>query len=377
MSTFSRTDTSVLGRWWWTVDRWNLAALLALMGFGALLVLAASPAAADRISGVGTFQLAKRHFLLLPAAAAFMIGISLMPVKKVRRFAVIGMGLTILALLATLVLGVEIKGATRWINVLGFSLQPSEFVKPFFAVTIAWMLASAKSDEGIPGTWIAIGIWLVVISLLLMQPDLGQTVVVTAIGGVQLFLAGLPMILVGGLILFAALGLITAYFTLPHVTARIDGFLDPAAGSRYQVNRSMEAFKNGGLLGQGPGEGTVKSQLPDAHSDFIFSVAGEELGLIACLIIVSLFAFVVLRGFSRLLQENNLFVLLACTGLLVQFGLQAIINMASAIHLIPTKGMTLPFISYGGSSLLALAVGMGMVLAFTRRRPHGDYEGGI
>ena len=373
MSTFSRMDTSVIGRWWWTVDRWNLAAILALMAFGALLILAASPAAADRI-GVGTFQLAKRHFLLLTAAAAFMIGISLLPVKKVRRLAVIGMGLTILAMLATLIFGLEIKGATRWINVLGFSLQPSEFVKPFFAVSIAWMLSSSKSDDGIPGTWIAIGIWLVVISLLLMQPDLGQTVVITAIGGVQLFLAGLSMVLVGVFILLAALGLIAAYITLPHVTARIDGFLDPDAGNRYQVNRSMDAFKNGGLLGQGPGEGTVKSQLPDAHSDFIFAVAGEELGLIACLIIVSLFAFVVLRGFSRLLRENNFFVLLAGTGLLTQFGLQAIINMASAIDLIPTKGMTLPFISYGGSSLLALAIGMGMVLALTRSRPHGSYE---
>ncbi|WP_020592598.1 FtsW/RodA/SpoVE family cell cycle protein [Kiloniella laminariae] len=373
MSTFARTDTSVVGRWWWTVDRWNLAALLALMAFGALLVLAASPAAADRI-GVGTFQLAKRHFTLLPAAACMMISISLLSVRKIRRFAVIGLGITVVLLLATLVLGVEIKGATRWVNLLGFSLQPSEFAKPFFAVTIAWMLASAKTEEGIPGTWIAIGIWLVVISLLMMQPDLGQTVVITAIGGVQLFLAGLPMMLVGVFILLAALGLIIAYYTLPHVTARIDGFLDPATGNSFQVNRSMEAFKNGGLLGQGPGEGTIKSLLPDAHSDFIFSVAGEELGLIACLIIVCLFAFVVLRGFSRLLHENNLFVLLACTGLLTQFGLQAIINMASTLHLIPTKGMTLPFVSYGGSSLLALAVGMGMVLALTRRRPHGGYE---
>ncbi|MCZ4279294.1 putative peptidoglycan glycosyltransferase FtsW [Kiloniella laminariae] len=373
MSTFARTDTSIVGRWWWTVDRWNLAALLALMAFGALLVLAASPAAADRI-GVGTFQLAKRHFTLLPAAACLMIGISLLSVRKIRRFAVIGLGFTVVLLLATLVFGVEIKGATRWVNLLGFSLQPSEFAKPFFAVTIAWMLASAKTEEGIPGTWIAIGIWLVVISLLMMQPDLGQTVVITAIGGVQLFLAGLPMMLVGVFILLAALGLIIAYYTLPHVTARIDGFLDPATGNSFQVNRSMEAFKNGGLLGQGPGEGTIKSLLPDAHSDFIFSVAGEELGLIACLIIVCLFAFVVLRGFSRLLHENNLFVLLACTGLLTQFGLQAIINMASTLHLIPTKGMTLPFVSYGGSSLLALAVGMGMVLALTRRRPHGGYE---
>jgi cell division protein FtsW len=191
---------------------------------------------------------------------------------------------------------------------------------------------------------------------------------VTAIWGAEYFLAGLSLIWVGGLVLFSVLGLVGAYFLLPHVTARIDSFLDPAAGDRYQVGRSIEAFMNGGLFGRGPGEGTVKAQLPDAHSDFIFAVAGEELGLIACLIILGLFGFIVLRGFSRLLRENSLFVLLAVSGLLVQFGLQALINMGSALHLMPTKGMTLPFISYGGSSLIALAIAVGMVLALTRRR---------
>jgi cell division protein FtsW len=192
--------------------------------------------------------------------------------------------------------------------------------------------------------------------------------VVSVILGVEMFVAGLPLVWVGLLGVTAAAGLAGVYAALPHVSARIDGFFDPAASDRYQVERSIEAFANGGLFGRGPGEGTVKALLPDAHSDFIFAVAGEEFGLLACLVIVGLFAFVVLRGFSRLLQENSLFILFACTGLLAQFGVQALINMASALHLMPTKGMTLPFISYGGSSLMGLALAMGMVLALTRRR---------
>ena len=273
-----------------------------------------------------------------------------------------------LLLALTLLVGPEIKGATRWIPILGFSLQPSEFVKPFFAVVAAWMFAAEKDSPGVPGTIIASALWLIIVALLLMQPDLGQSALVTAIWGAQFFLSGMSLVWVGLLAAVAVVGLIGAYFVLPHVAARINSFFDPAAGDRYQIDRSIEAFMNGGLFGRGPGEGTVKAQLPDSHSDFIFAVAGEELGMVACLIIVALFAFVVLRGFARLLQETNLFVLLAVSGLLVQFGLQALINMGSSLHLMPTKGMTLPFISYGGSSLLALSVGMGMVLALTRKR---------
>ena len=210
--------------------------------------------------------------------------------------------------------------------------------------------------------------WLLVVALLLLQPDVGQTFVVTAVWGTQFFLAGLSLVWVGFLVAFGIASLVGAYFALPHVAARINGFLDPQAGDQYQINRSLEAFMNGGLYGRGPGEGTVKALLPDAHSDFIFAVAGEELGLFACLIILALIGFVVLRGLARTFNDTDLFVLLAAGGLLVQFGLQALINMASTLHLMPTKGMTLPFISYGGSSLMALAVGMGMVLALTRRR---------
>ncbi|MEM7222157.1 MAG: putative lipid II flippase FtsW [Pseudomonadota bacterium] len=367
MNIFSRTDTSVLGHWWWTVDRWILAALILLMAIGAILILAASPAAAERI-GLPSFQLAQRQFILLPPALAILIGVSLLEPRWIRRLAVVGLVGALLLCVMTLLTGNEIKGATRWISIGGLSLQPSEFVKPCFAVAAAWLFAQERCQIGFPGRWLVAGLWLAVVSLLLLQPDLGQAFVVTAVWGVQFFLAGLPMLWVGILMALGVLGLFGAYVALPHVTARIDSFIDPQAGDRYQIDRSIEAFMRGGLFGKGPGEGTVKAQLPDSHSDFIFAVAGEEFGLIVCLIILLLFAFVVLRGFSRAFQDRSLFALLATSGLLAQFGLQALINMASSLHLMPTKGMTLPFISYGGSSLLALALGMGMVLALTRRR---------
>ncbi len=372
MNGFARTDTSVLGRWWWTVDRWTLVAIFALMGFGAILILAASPAAGQRI-GLDAFHLAGRQLVLLPIAAILIIAFSLASPRWIRRAAVIGLVGSLLLLVFTLMFGAEVKGATRWLSIFGFSLQPSEFVKPFFAVVSAWMFAAEKTDDGFPGGKIATALWLIVVALLLLQPDVGQAMLVSAIFGAQFFLAGLPLFWVLLLALLPVAGLTLGYFFMPHVAARIDSFLDPAAGDKYQIGRSIEAFMNGGLFGRGPGEGTIKSQLPDAHSDFIFAVAGEELGLLVCLMIVGLFAFVVLRGFSRLMQESNFFILLAVSGLLVQFGLQALINMASTLHLMPTKGMTLPFISYGGSSLLALGLSVGMILSLTRRR--AGYEG--
>ncbi|WP_421706940.1 FtsW/RodA/SpoVE family cell cycle protein [Algihabitans sp.] len=367
MSSFARADTSIIGRWWWTVDRWTLAALAVLMGIGAVLILAASPAVSERI-GLGSFSLAKRQLVLLPLAAACLIGTSLLSVTWVRRLGVLGLLGTLVLLIATLAIGPEIKGAQRWINLLGFSLQPSEFLKPFFAISCAWLFALGKSQPAFPGTALAMALFGLFATLLLAQPDLGQTFVLGVIFGVQFFLAGVPMVLVVALGICGLVGLVGAYVFLPHVTERIDLFLDPAAGDSFQIDRSLEAFVHGGLWGVGPGEGRVKAVLPDAHSDFVFAVAGEELGLVLCLLIVTVYGFVVLRGFARLLGESSLFVLLAATGLLTQFGLQALINMGSALNLIPTKGMTLPFISYGGSSLLALAVGMGLLLALTRRR---------
>ena len=367
MTTFARTDTSILGRWWWTVDRWTLAAIACLIFLGVILVFAASPAVAKRI-GLDSFYLARHHLMMLPPAVGIILGVSMMTPRGVRRLAAIGFVVALVLTMLTLFVGNEIKGATRWISIGGFSLQPSEFLKPCFAVVAAWMFAAQNGDQQVPGNLISIVLYCLVAGLLLLQPDLGMTFVVTVTWFAQFFLAGLPIIWVAVLGLLGIAGLIGAYFAFPHVAERIDGFLDPSSGDSYQVDRSLEAFTNGGLYGRGPGEGTVKQFLPDAHADFIFAVAGEELGLFACLLIVGLFAFVVLRGLSRVLRENSQFVQLAATGLLVAFGLQALINMGSALHLMPTKGMTLPFISYGGSSLLALSLGMGMLLALTRRR---------
>ena len=368
MLAYGRGDTSIIGRWWFTLDRWSLVALLILLGFGGVLTLAASPAVAERI-GLGTFSLAHQQLLILPAACGALLAASLLTPTWVRRLGVVGLGVCLVLLLLTLMFGDTFKGATRWINILGFSLQPSELLKPAFVITAAWMLAAGKEEAWFPGQTIAIGLFLLAAGLLMLQPDLGQTLLLSAVFGIQLFLAGLPIAAVAILGAGAVTAMVSAYFLFPHVRHRIDSFVDPEAGDRYQIDRSLEAFRSGGLFGQGPGEGTVKHFLPDAHADFVLAVAGEEFGLIACAVIVLLFAFVVLRGFGQLLQQDNLFVLLAAGGLLAQFGLQALINMGSALHLIPTKGMTLPFLSYGGTSLLATAGGMGLLLALTRKRP--------
>ncbi|MBF0333433.1 MAG: cell division protein FtsW [Alphaproteobacteria bacterium] len=372
MSIASRTDTSTLGRWWWTVDRWTIAAVGALIAVGMLLTMAASPAVAERI-GTDSFHFVRRQFAFLPLVVAVIFTVSLMTPRKVRRLAAVAFVGSLAMMALTLVVGVEIKGATRWLSIAGISIQPSEFVKPSFAVVAAWMFAESRRVPDFHGAWISIGLFGLVSALLLAQPDFGMTLVVGAVWGTQFFLAGLHLFWV---VLVAAIGLggiVAAYFVFPHVASRIDRFLDPSVGDSFQVVKALQAFQDGGIFGRGPGEGRVKAVLPDAHTDFIMAVAGEEFGLIACLLVVGLFAFVVLRGFTRMLEEENLFVLLATSGLLVQFGLQSIVNMASTLHLMPTKGMTLPFISYGGSSLLALGLGMGMVLALTRRR--ADPEG--
>jgi cell division protein FtsW len=370
MAGISRTDTSLVARWWWTIDRWNLAALISIAGIGALMALAASPSVAERI-GLDTFYFARRQFVYLMLAIIVMFSVSLLSPRGIRRLAVACLAASLVLMAAVLLFGSEIKGASRWLQLGPISLQPSEFVKPSFAVVAAWMFAEGRLDNKFPGYVVSTGLFVLTAALLLMQPDIGMTMVVAAIWGVQFFLAGLPLILVALIACMFIGGGVAAYFTFPHVQGRIDRFLDPAAGESYQVMRGIEAFQNGGLFGRGPGEGRVKEMLPDAHADFIFAVTGEEFGLIACLIIICLFAFVVFRGFSRIFKGNDLFVLLVVVGLLVQFGLQAIINMASSVHLIPPKGMTLPFISYGGSSAVALAYAMGMVLALTREQPGG------
>jgi cell division protein FtsW len=374
-SAFARTDHSVVGRWWWTVDRWTLVALAVLIGVGALLVTAASPPVAERIH-LPTFYFVIHQAIMLVPTLALMLGISLLTPRGVRRLA-LGMFIVFFFLTAlTLVAGSEIKGATRWVGVGPLTLQPSEFLKPAFAVVSAWLFARqhAARADGVffPGYFLAIAAFLAVVGVLMLQPDFGMTFVCTAIWFAEFFLAGLPIVFVLALAVMGVGGLVGAYFIFPHIASRVDRFLDPASGDTYQVDRSLEAFIHGGLTGTGPGQGSVKLSLPDAHADFIFAVAGEELGLAATLFIVALFGFIVLRGFARALKDTDLFVVLAVGGLLTQFGLQALIHMGSSLHLLPAKGMTLPFISYGGSSMLALGMGTGMALALTRTRFPGS-----
>ncbi len=361
-----RDDRSVIGQWWWTVDRWSLSAILAIMAFGVLLTLAASPPAAERI-GADSFMFAKRQFVFLPMALMMTLAISLASPRHVRRLALLVFCASVVMLAATFVIGVEIKGARRWIAVPGLSsVQPSEFVKPILAVISAWLMAQSRVERRVPGYFLSTLLVGTVLALLLMQPDLGMSIVVAAVWAAQLFVVGLPMWIAGVGVIGGAGSLVGAYFVFSHVRSRFDRFLDPSSGDNYQVNTALEAFMNGSLFGRGPGEGTVKAQLPDAHTDFVMAVCGEEFGLVVCLIILGLFAFVTLRALSRASKETSLFITLAATGLGVQFGLQAAINMASTIQLIPAKGMTLPFISYGGSSAIAMAICVGMMLSLTR-----------
>ncbi len=370
---FTRRDTSVIGRWWWTIDRWSLAIISIMIGIGVLLSFAASPPVADRLN-LGTFFFVKRHILMVPPTLFVLFTISLMSPLQIRRLATLVYIAGVILLVMTLWTGTEIKGARRWVSIGGATIQASEFIKPVFAVMVAWMLAEKYRDRHFPGVLISLFLLGILVVLLLLQPDLGMTLVIVSTWIAQLFIAGMPILWMGILGGCGILGLCGAYFLFPHVARRIDQFLDPVSGDPrhdlYQINQSLEAFMNGGLFGKGPGEGTVKKHVPDAHSDFVFSVAGEEFGLILCLILVILFAFIVLRSLVRATNENSLFITIATSGLAIQFGLQAFVNMASTLHLIPTKGMTMPFISYGGSSMLALGMGMGMILALTRRR-HG------
>ena len=371
--TLTRLDTSIVSRWWWTVDKWMLAAVGILLTIGILLNFAAGPPAAERI-GVDTFHFVRKQALFLPMVVLVIFATSLLSVASVRRVATFGFAIMLFLMIATFFFGENINGARRWLDLGPLpSLQPSEFIKPFFAVVTAWMFAAHRMHEEFPGNFIAAALLLVTVALLLAQPDVGMTLVVTAVWCAQFFVAGLPIVWV---ILFVVCGMgavVGSYFMFPHVASRVDRFLDPATGDTYQVTQAMRAFQQGGLFGRGPGEGRVKEALPDAHTDFIFAVAGEEFGIFLCLLLVALFAFLVIRALMKVTREENLFVLLAVGGLAVQFGLQAMINMASSLHMMPTKGMTLPFISYGGSSLLALGIGMGMLLALTRRRR--DIEG--
>jgi cell division protein FtsW len=367
----SRAERSAFSDWWWTVDRLLLAALAILVLAGLVFLMAGGPPVAERL-GLSTFYFVNRQAMFLLPALLIMLPVSFLSLRHIRRLALLvyvgGMGLIMLAFQ----FGPEIKGAHRWIMIGTFGLQPSEFVKPAFVVLAAWAFSEGARRKDMPGALMALLLLPATIIPLILQPDFGQTMLVTIVWCGLFFVAGLHWFWVMGLGGAGLLGIVAAVEFLPHVRARFERFLDKESGDTFQVDTAMESFARGGWLGRGPGEGTVKRILPDAHTDFIFAVTAEEFGIIVCICLLMLFAFIVLRGLMLARRNEDTFCRLAATGLILMFGLQACINMMVNVHLMPAKGMTLPFISYGGSSLMSLALAMGFLIALTRRRPRAE-----
>ena len=372
---FARSDRTPVGVWWWTVDRWMLGAVGVLIILGVLMSFAASPSAAARMNVGDPFHFAVRQCLFAAAGAVILISTSMLDTKGVRRAAFFIYIAAILIMIILPFIGHNAKGATRWLEFAGFTLQPSEFMKPALVVLVSWMFAEGQKGQGVPGVSIAFGLYLLSVGLLLIQPDVGQTVLITVAFGAAFWMAGVPLswvMLLGGT---ALAGLSSTYFLFPHVASRVDRFLSPDKADTHQVDRAAEAIAAGGFFGRGPGEGVMKRHVPDLHTDFIYSVAAEEYGLIFSLMLISLFAFVVIRGLYKAMKLNDPFQQVAAAGLFVLVGEQFFINVAVNLNMIPTKGMTLPFISYGGSSMLAICLTLGLALALTRRRP-GAYSQG-
>jgi len=364
----SRAERTPLTDWWWTVDRGLLAALGCLMVAGLVFLMGGGPPVAERI-GLPTFYFLNRQAMYLAPTIALIIAVSFLSVRHIRRFAVVTwlLGVTLCILAGKF--GPEIKGAHRWIQFGPVGLQPSEFVKPAFVVVAAWAFSEGAQRRDMPGGWLALAILPITIVPLLLQPDFGQTMLITIVWCALFFVAGLHWFWVAGLGVSGLVGVFAAYTLLHHVRERITRFLDRDSGDSFQEFWSRESFNSGGWLGTGPGEGLAKRHLPDAHTDFIFSVTGEEFGVVVCLGLVALFAYIVMRGLKLARRTDDTFSRLAITGLTTLFGLQACINMAVNTQLMPAKGMTLPFVSYGGSSLISLALGMGFLVALTRKRP--------
>jgi len=370
---YGRSDTSALGRWFWEVDKVLLLLISVLIGIGLIAVAAASPAAGQRYSGGNVHFSELYYFWRQLAWIAFgipvMIGISMMPRERARRLSLFGAAFFFVLLIFVPIMGPEVNGAKRWINFGLGQVQPSEFLKPFFVVAMAWLLSLKDSDKSLPVYPMSALVTGGVAYLLMKQPDFGSTIIFCAVWVAMLALAGVNLRILIGLAVAGLIGVILAYFFYDVATQRIDEFLF-GTGDNFQVENAMRTLTAGGLFGMGPGGGTRKFGLPEPHTDYIFSVIGEEFGLIACLAIAALYLGIVARVLIKLLDEDNSFAILAADGLTIQFGLQALINMMVNVQLAPSKGMTLPFISYGGSSMLALSIGMGLLLAFTRRNPY-------
>jgi len=364
----SRAERSPLADWWWTVDRGLLAGLGCLMVAGLVFLMGGGPPVAERI-GLPTFYFLNRQAMYLAPTILLIVAVSFLSVRHIRRFALVTWLLGVVLCILAGKFGPEIKGAHRWIQFGSFGLQPSEFVKPAFVVVTAWAFSEGANRRDMPGVTLALLLLPATIVPLILQPDFGQTMLITMVWCTLFFVAGLHWFWVAGLGFAGMIGVFTAYTFLHHVRERINRFMDPESGDSFQEVWSRESFNSGGWFGTGPGEGVAKRHLPDAHTDFIFSVTGEEFGVLVCLGLVALFAYIVIRGLKLARRTDDTFTRLAITGLTTLFGLQACINMAVNTQLMPAKGMTLPFVSYGGSSLISLALGMGFLVALTRKRP--------
>lgn len=367
-----RVTEPVLPRWWRTIDKWSLTAVLILFGIGILLGLAASVPLAQR-NGLDPFYYVQRQAFFGGLAIAAMLGTSMLSPAQVRRLGVLGFAVSFVALAALPFFGTDFgKGAVRWFSFGFASVQPSEFLKPGFIVLTAWLMAASQEVGGPPGKSISFGVVAVIVLFLALQPDFGQSMLVLFGWGVVYFVAGAPFLLIGIVIAMTAAAGVVAYNSSEHLARRIDGFLNPDLDPRTQLGYATNAIQEGGFFGVGVGEGQVKWSLPDAHTDFIIAVAAEEYGLILVLCIIALYATVVVRSMFRLMKERDPFIRLAGAGLACIFGVQAMINMGVAVRLLPAKGMTLPFVSYGGSSVIAAGITVGMLLALTRSRPQGQ-----
>lgn len=373
---FARERKTPIAEWWWTIDKALLGALVLLLMTGVLLSFAASPPVAVRI-GLNPWYFIIRQALFASLAVPVLLATSMLAHRGARLTALGVLVVSVLLLWLTLRFGVEVKGAKRWVSILGNTIQPSEFVKPAYAVIASWLFAEAMKQQGMPARAIATAIMLIIVMGLLLQPDIGQTALMLATWGALLFLSGISWLVIGGLGVGAVGLLFGAYTVFPHFAKRIDTFINPEEGNTYQIDKALGSLMEGGWFGRGPGESLAKKVIPDAHADYVFSAAAGEFGILFCIFLVGLIGFVVVRALIGAQQQSSLFARLAASVLAVQFGLQSAINLSVNLNLIPPKGMTLPFVSYGGTSMLAVAFQVGLILALTRKKPEERLQTGI
>lgn len=371
---FDRRHLNLLKKWWIDIDKINFMIVFGIIIFGLMITVNSSPAIAKKIN-VEKFFFFKKQLLFAMMSVFFMIAISFLDQEKIKLFSLLGLFAAIGLLVLVLIFGSETKGAKRWISILGLSVQPSEFAKTFFIIFNAFILQKFHFEKWTIKYGISAALYFIIVLLLLLQPDFGMTLTFTVLWISQLFIYGLPIPFISCIAVIGLIGGIGAYIVFPHVEDRINKFLD-SGEQNYQVERSLDAFVNGSFFGTGPGNGVVKKFIPDAHTDFVFAVIGEEYGIFACIFIIIIFAYLITRIIKRALDEEDMFVYLSLCGLMLQFTMQVIVNIGVSLRLLPTKGMTLPFISYGGSSMIAMSICFGLILAFTKKKYHRDVDYG-